>query len=115
MTPTIVLRDGRPYIVLGTPGGPTIINSVLQVFLNVVDFGMNIQDAVNWPRFHHQWLPDQLVMERGFSPDTLELLRSRGHHIRPVESIGDVAAIRCEGEWLEGAADPRTTSAAQGY
>jgi gamma-glutamyltranspeptidase/glutathione hydrolase len=115
MTPTIVLREGRPYMVLGTPGGPTIINSVLQVFVNVVDFGMNIQDAVNWPRFHHQWLPDHLVMERGFSPDTLELLRSRGHHISPVESIGDVAAIRCEGEWLEGAADPRTASAAQGY
>ena len=82
MTPTIVTRDGKLDLVLGTPGGPTIINSVLQVLVNVVDFGMNVQEAVDFPRIHHQWLPDQLVMERGFSPDTIALLKARGHHVR---------------------------------
>ena len=61
MTPTIVLKDGKPYLALGSPGGPTIINSVLETMVNVIDFGMNVQDAVNWPRFHHQYLPDELA------------------------------------------------------
>ena len=60
MTPTIVLKDGKPVLAVGSPGGPTIINTVLEVIVNVLDFGMNVQDAVNWPRFHHQWLPDVL-------------------------------------------------------
>ncbi len=75
---------------LGSPGGPTIINTVLQVILNVIDFGMNIQEAVDWPRIHHQWLPDELVMERGFSPDTVALLKARGHHVRIVRAMGEV-------------------------
>jgi gamma-glutamyltranspeptidase/glutathione hydrolase len=83
--------------------------------VNVLDFRMNLQEAVNWPRIHHQWLPDELRMERGFSPDTLELLKSRGHEIKIVTSIGEVAAIRLENGWLEGAADPRTESTAKGY
>ena len=65
MTPTIVLKDGKPVLALGSPGGPTIINTVLEVIVNVLDFGMNVQDAVNWPRFHHQWMPDELRMEPG--------------------------------------------------
>ena len=81
MTPTIVTRDGKLHLVVGTPGGPTIINSVLEVMLNVIDFGMNVQDAVDSPRIHHQWMPDQLVMERGFSPDTIALLKARGHQV----------------------------------
>ncbi len=68
MTPTIVLKDGKPFLALGSPGGPTIINSVLEVIVNVLDFHMNVQDAVNWPRFHHQWMPDTLRMEPGYSP-----------------------------------------------
>src|ERR1035441_4540738 len=115
MTPTIVTRDGKLDLVLGTPGGPTIINSVLQVLVNVVDFGMNVQDAVDWPRIHHQWLPDQLVMERGFSPDTIALLRARGHQVKIVGGIGEMAAIQARDGWLEGAADPRTEGAAKGY
>jgi gamma-glutamyltranspeptidase/glutathione hydrolase len=115
MTPTIVTRGGKLALVLGTPGGPTIINTVLQVLLNVVDFGMNVQDAVDWPRIHHQWLPDRLLMERGFSPDTIALLKARGHRIDMVGSIGEVAAIQVDGAWLEGAADPRTEGTAQGY
>ena len=81
MTPTIVLHDGKPYLALGSPGGPTIINTVLEVIVNVVDFGMNVQDAVNWPRFHHQWMPDELRMEPGYSPDTIALLEKRGYTV----------------------------------
>ena len=115
MTPTIVTREGKLDLVLGTPGGPTIINTVLQVLVNSVDFGMNVQDAVDFPRIHHQWLPDQLVMERGFSPDTIALLEARGHHVKIVNSIGEVAAIQARDGWLEGAADPRTEGTAKGY
>ncbi|MGA2591187.1 MAG: gamma-glutamyltransferase [Bryobacteraceae bacterium] len=115
MTPTIVTHDGKLLLVLGTPGGPTIINSVLEVLLNVVDFGMNMQDSVNFPRIHHQWLPDQLVIERGVSPDTIALLKARGHQIKIVNSIGEVAAIEARDGWLEGAADPRTEGTAKGY
>ncbi len=115
MTPSIVTRDGKLDLVVGTPGGPTIINSVLQIILNVVDFKMNVQDAVNWPRIHHQWLPDQLVMERGFSPDTIGLLKARGHDVKVIGSIGEVAAIAAREGWLEGAADPRTEGTAKGF
>jgi gamma-glutamyltranspeptidase/glutathione hydrolase len=115
MTPTIVLRDGKPYLALGSPGGPTIINTVLEVMVNVMDFHMNVQDAVNWPRFHHQWLPDQLSIEPGYSPDTVALLQKRGYTIRRVNSQGECAAIQIEDGWYAGAADPRTEGTAQGY
>ncbi|MFN7995220.1 MAG: gamma-glutamyltransferase [Bryobacteraceae bacterium] len=115
MTPTIVARDGKLDLVLGTPGGPTIINSVLQVLVNVVDFGMNVQDAVDCPRIHHQWLPDVLVMERGFSPDTLALLKARGHEVKIVNQIGEMAAIELKDGWLGGAPDPRTEGTAKGF
>ena len=115
MTPTILTRDGKLELVLGTPGGPTIINTVLEVLVNVVDFGMNVQDAVDWPRIHHQWLPDQLTMERGFSPDTIALLKARGHQVKIVVGMGEVAAIESRQGFLEGAADPRTEGTAKGY
>jgi gamma-glutamyltranspeptidase/glutathione hydrolase len=115
MTPTILAREGRFYMSVGTPGGPTIINSVLQVIVNVIDFHMNLQEAVNFPRIHHQWLPDELRMERGFSPDTIGLLKSMGHTVKIVDSTGEVAAIRSDGGWLEGAPDPRTEATAKGY
>ena len=114
MTPTIVLRDGKPYLALGSPGGPTIINSVLEVMVNVLDFGMNVQDAVNWPRFHHQWLPDELRLEPGYSPDTIALLEKRGYTVKRVRAQGEVAAIRFDNGWLEGAPDPRTEGTAEG-
>ena len=100
---------------LGSPGGPTIINTVLEVIVNVLDFRLNVQDAVNRPRFHHQWLPDRISMEPGFSPDTIALLEARGHKIRLVSGQGEVAAILFADGWLQGAADPRTESAAEGY
>ena len=115
MTPTIVLKDGKPVLAAGSPGGPTIINTVLEVIVNVLDFGMNVQDAVNWPRFHHQWMPDELRVEPGISPDTVTLLEKRGHKVKRVSSQGEVAAIRWNNGWLEGAPDPRTEGTAEGY
>jgi gamma-glutamyltranspeptidase/glutathione hydrolase len=115
MTPTIVLKDGKPVLALGSPGGPTIINSVLEVIVNVLDFGMNVQDAVNWPRFHHQWLPDELRMEPGYSPDTVALLEQRGYTVKRVNAQGEVAAIHWSNGWLEGAPDPRTEATAEGH
>lgn len=115
MAPTMVLRDGKLYLTLGSPGGPTIINTVLQVIVNVLDFKMNVLDAVDWPRIHHQWLPDEIKMESRFSPDTIALLRAKGHKINMVNSMGEVAAILAEGKWLAGAADPRREGTAAGY
>lgn len=115
MCPTMVTRDGKLYMVVGTPGGPTIINSVLEVILNVIDFGMNMQQAVDQTRIHHQWLPDVLRVENTASPDTIELLKQRGHNVQLVSAIGEVAAIRVDGQWIEGAPDGRTEATAKGY
>ena len=114
MTPTIVLKDGKPVLALGSPGGPTIINTVLEVLVNFVDFHMNVQDAVNWPRFHHQWMPDDVRLEPGYSPDTVALLEKRGYAVRRTPSQGECAAIAFENGWLLGAPDPRTEGTAQG-
>jgi gamma-glutamyltranspeptidase/glutathione hydrolase len=115
MTPTIVLRNGRLYMVLGSPGGGRIITTVLEVLLNSIDFGMNIQDAVDAPRFHHQWQPDTLYMEPKFSPETVAALAARGYRIERIGAMGDVAAILVDGEWLQGAADRRAEGTAAGY
>jgi gamma-glutamyltranspeptidase / glutathione hydrolase len=117
MTPTILTRGGKLFMVLGGPGGPRIITSVLEVILNAVDFGMNVQDAVDFPRFHHQWQPDRLSLESGFSPDTEALLKARGHTVD--QASGGVAAVveaivQDQG-WLEGAADGRRPGKAAGY
>jgi gamma-glutamyltranspeptidase/glutathione hydrolase len=115
MTPTMVLREGKLYLVVGSPGGPTIINTVLEVIVNVLDFQMNVADAVDAPRLHHQWMPDVLRLEHRFSPDTVALLKARGHHVEFEEGQGEVAAIRIQDGWLEGDADPRTEGTAKGY
>jgi gamma-glutamyltranspeptidase / glutathione hydrolase len=119
MTPTIVVRDGKLFLMLGAPGGSRIINGVLQVLLNVVDFHMNAQDAVDWPRFHHQWMPDMLYVEKGISPDSVRILREMGHNVSPSEStspvVARVEAILNEGGWLQGATDPRGEGKAEGY
>ena len=117
MTPTILVRGGKPYLVLGAPGGSHIISAVLQVILNVVDFGMNVQDAVDAPRIHHQWKPDRLEFERGISPDTLALLKSRGHTIdegRPLV-LARVEAILVGDGWLDGGSDGRGAGKVSGY
>jgi gamma-glutamyltranspeptidase/glutathione hydrolase len=115
MSPTIVLHNGKLYAVLGSPGGPTIINTVLEVLVNLIDFKMNVADAVDAPRFHHQWKPDQLQVERGFSPETIARLRSMGHKVEVIREQGEVAAIVVEAGGLEGAADLRTEGTAAGY
>ena len=116
MTPTIVTHDGKLFLVLGAPGGPTIISTVLQVITNVIDFKMNLQQAVDFPRFHHQWMPDELRLEdHGFSPDTVNLLKKRGHKIKFVDKMGRVMAIQAKGEGLLGAADARSEGGAQGF
>jgi gamma-glutamyltranspeptidase/glutathione hydrolase len=116
MTPTIVVRGGKPFLVLGAAGGPTIISVVLQVITNVVDFEMNLQEAVDFPRFHHQWMPDELRLERhGISHDTIQLLQVRHHKIAFVDAIGRVAAIQAADGWLLGAPDARSEGFAAGY
>jgi gamma-glutamyltranspeptidase/glutathione hydrolase len=118
MTPTIVLRDGKLFLMLGAPGGSRITNGVLQVLLNVVDFHMNVQEAVDWPRFHHQWMPDQLYVQSGISPDTVKLLRGMGHQVTALDSTSGVArveAILNDAGWLQGATDPLGDGKAEGY
>jgi gamma-glutamyltranspeptidase/glutathione hydrolase len=117
MTPTIVVRDGKPFLVLGAPGGPRIVTSVLQVLLNVIDFRMNIQDAVDAPRFHHQWKPDKLYLEQGISPDTVALLEDMGHQVDYSSGVvlARINAILSDGGWLQGAADTRWVGKAAGY
>lgn len=120
MTPTFVLRkDGSLWFTTGTPGGPTIINTVLQVITNVVDYGMNIQQAIDAPRIHHQWLPDELVFEPyGLSGDTQKALLARGHKFAKPRYLGDAQGIMIEettGVRL-GATDPRRSDGlAVGY
>jgi gamma-glutamyltranspeptidase/glutathione hydrolase len=120
MTPTFVLRkDGSLWFTVGSPGGPTIINTVLCVITNVVDYGMNIQQAIDAPRIHHQWLPDELVYEPyGLSGDTQEALRSRGHKLGKPRYLGDAEGIMIEEKTgiRLGATDPRRSDGqAVGY
>jgi gamma-glutamyltranspeptidase/glutathione hydrolase len=115
MCPTIVVREGKLFLMLGAPGGSRIINGVLQVLLNVVDFHMNVQDAVDWPRFHHQWMPDVLYVEKGISPDTVRILGGMGHKVSPMEAVAQVETILNDGGWLRGATDPRGNGKAEGY
>jgi gamma-glutamyltranspeptidase/glutathione hydrolase len=117
MTPTIVLKDGKLFLVLGAPGGPTIISAVLQVIVNMIDFGMNVQDAVDFPRIHDQWKPDRLEFERGISPDTLKLLQQMGYPIDLAHPamLARVEAIAFKNGWLQGANDDRGPGRAAGY
>ncbi len=119
MTPTIVLKDGQLYLVLGSPGGPTIITTVANVLMGVVDYGMNIQESVNAPRFHNQWLPDLILLEKfGISPDTVRILESMGHKIKDDREFwGDAECIAIDpktGERL-GASDGRNNGKAVGF
>ena len=111
MTPTIVFYQGKPLLATGSPGGSRIITTTAQVIMNVVDHRMNLAEAVGAPRVHHQWLPDELRIEQGLSPDTLALLRERGHTLVEKNAMGSANSVmRVEGGFV-GAADPRRTGA----
>ena len=119
MTPTIVLKDGKPFMIIGSPGGSTIMTTVLQVIVNVVDFKMTIQEAIDAPRVHHQWLPDRLMYEeRALSQDAIDNLRGMGHTLRMRENTTGLAEgimfDRKKGLIL-GATDPRGYGEAAGY
>ncbi len=107
MTPTLVLKDGKPTLVTGSPGGARIITTVLQTVVNTIDYGMNPFEAAATPRFHHQWTPDELRIEKGFSNDTLALLRQWGHKVAVKPSMGRTQTIQIRDGMLYGASDPR--------
>jgi len=116
MTPTMVLRDGKPYIVTGSPGGARIITTTLQVIMNVLDHGMNIAEASSAHRIHHQWLPDQLRIEKGLNLDTVKLLKQKGHDVVEKSSMGSTQTIMLTDHGVYGASDPRRPAASsQGY
>jgi gamma-glutamyltranspeptidase/glutathione hydrolase len=110
MSPTIIAKDGKLFMVTGTPGGRTIINTVLQTILNVIDYGMNAQEAVDFGRMHHQWLPDRISYEEhGFSPDTIAILKKMGHTVQQGGNQGadQVIVVNQDDGWLEGGLDRR--------
>jgi gamma-glutamyltranspeptidase/glutathione hydrolase len=116
MTPTLVLHNGKSFLVTGSPGGSHIITTTLQIIVNVIDHDMNLASATAAPRVHHQWMPDDVRVERGFSPDTLALLEKRGHTITIEETMGGAQSILKRPHGLFGASDPRKPdSLAAGY
>jgi len=111
MSPTIVLKDGKPFLVTGSPGGSRIITTTLQVIMNVIDHSMNVAEATIAPRIHHQWLPDELRIEEGISPDTVHLLEQRGHDVVVKNAMGSTQSIMVTDDGLFGASDPRRVGA----
>ena len=112
MTPTIVFANGQPWFATGSPGGSRIITAVLQMIVNVIDHGMNIAEAANAPRMHHQWYPDVLSLEPGFSPDTIRLLKERGHDVQNSRnSSGSTQTVAFRDGLYRGASDTRRPGA----
>ncbi len=116
MTPTIVFKDGEPFLATGSPGGSRIITSVLQMIINVVDFDMNVAEATHATRIHHQWYPDILFHEEVLSADTHRLLEAKGHDLRPRNAMGSTQSILIDGGLLYGSSDSRRPDAlTRGY
>jgi gamma-glutamyltranspeptidase/glutathione hydrolase len=111
MSPTIVKNQGKNFLVTGSPGGSRIITTTLQVIMNVIDYGLNIQSAVAAPRIHHQWLPDELRIEEGLSPDTVKILQEKGHQVKQQEAMGAIQSIMVRDGMMYGGADPRRSTA----
>ena len=116
MTPTIVLKNGKPVLVTGSPGGSRIITTVLQVIVNVIDFHMPIDQAVETPRLHNQWQPDEVTVEPGFPADEIAALKARGHNVVPSMARTSANSIAVTPRGYVGAADSRSRGAlAAGY
>lgn len=111
MTPTIVFSDGEPWFATGSPGGSRIISAVLQVIVNAIDHDMNLAEAATAPRMHHQWYPDMLQVETGFSPDTIKLLEARGHDVQERRAMGSIQTVGIRDGVYRGASDPRRPEA----
>jgi gamma-glutamyltranspeptidase/glutathione hydrolase len=107
MSPTIVLREGKPWLATGSPGGSRIITTTLQMILNMVDWGMNPAEASSTPRVHHQWIPDELRVEKGLSPDTVRLLEGKGHKVVVKAAMGRTETIQIRPDGFYGYSDPR--------
>jgi gamma-glutamyltranspeptidase/glutathione hydrolase len=115
MTPTIIIKANKLFMVVGAPGGSRITSGVMQVILDVLDFAMNPQDAVDLPRFHHQWKPDLLYLESGFSPETETALKNMGYDLRPIDNVARVEAIVANKGVLEGGTESRLHGKVSGY
>ncbi|CUA83225.1 gamma-glutamyltranspeptidase [Gulbenkiania indica] len=112
MSPTLVLKEGKPWLVTGSPGGARIITTTLQTIVNAIDFGMNPAEAAATPRIHHQWLPDELRVEKGLSPDTLAILRQQGYKVSVKPTMGRTQTIQVREDGLYGYSDPRNPDGA---
>jgi gamma-glutamyltranspeptidase / glutathione hydrolase len=115
MTPTIVLKNNKPYLVVGTPGGTTIPTSVYQTLVNILEFGMSAEDAVNKPKFHHQWLPDQIFAEKDFDAAVKKQLEAMGYKVITRGNIGRTEVIQIKGKQIIAVGDKRGDDAAEGY
>jgi gamma-glutamyltranspeptidase / glutathione hydrolase len=115
MNPTIITRDGKLFMAVGAPGGSRITTGVLQVILDVLDFGMNPQDAVDLPRFHNQWKPDYLYLQKGFNPEAATALEKMGYQIKPIDGVARVEAIVVKDGILQGGSESRLNGKVAGY
>jgi gamma-glutamyltranspeptidase/glutathione hydrolase len=115
MTPTLVLDKGKVFLVVGTPGGTTITTSVFQTLMDILEFGMSTEDAVNKPKFHHQWLPDEILVEPAFPKDIRGQLQKMGYTITEDGSIGRFEVIKIAGGKIEAVGDSRGDDTAEGY
>jgi gamma-glutamyltranspeptidase/glutathione hydrolase len=108
MSPTIVMKEGKAFLVTGSPGGSRIITTTLQMIMNVIDHQMNIAEATNAVRIHHQWFPDEIRIEEGLNQDTVRLLENKGHRVVTKNAMGSTQSIMRSRNELHGASDPRT-------
>ena len=111
MSPTIVMKDNKPFLVTGSPGGSRIITTTLQIIMNAIDHQMNIAEATNALRVHHQWYPDELQVEGGLNGDTIGLLRRRGHKVVVRNAMGSTQSVMNIDGVFYGASDPRRPGA----
>lgn len=115
MTPTIVLKNNVPYLVLGTPGGSTIITSVFQTLVNILEFDLSVEDAINKPKFHHQWQPDLISVEKDYSPELKDKLQKMGYVFKERGNIGRTEVIKISNKGVEAVGDKRGDDSAAGY